>query len=154
MISNLLTKTYVFIISFIPTPLLYIDGIHELVFGSLIYGNNIIYGVIIPTLVTISLGFYPIWEVNFIDEWVYNGGAYELIILHIIFGISCYVGHEWELILHLGMYPWIVVSYSTLVAVSTVIFLIYRINQGSFYDGMPLGISSTFKFIIVLYTEL
>jgi photosystem II P680 reaction center D1 protein len=103
MIPNLLTKTSVFIISFIPTPLLYIDGIHELVFGSLIYGNNIIYGVIIPTLVTISLHFYPIWEVTFIDEWLYNGGPYELIILHILFGISCYVGHEWELILHLGM---------------------------------------------------
>ncbi|KAG2564457.1 hypothetical protein PVAP13_7NG135812 [Panicum virgatum] len=38
-----------------------IDGIREPVSGSLLYGNNIISGAIIPTSVVIGLHFYPIW---------------------------------------------------------------------------------------------
>jgi photosystem II P680 reaction center D1 protein len=60
MIPTLLTKSYVFIIAFISNTLLDIDGIHDPVSGSLIYGNNIIYGAIIPTFAAISLHFYPI----------------------------------------------------------------------------------------------
>jgi hypothetical protein len=32
---------------------------------------------------------------------------------------------------------------------ATAVFLIYPIGQGSFSDGMPLGISGTFNFITV-----
>ena len=54
---------------------------------------------------------------------------------------------EWELSYRLGMRPWICVAYSAPVAAATAVFLIYPIGQGSFSDGMPLGISGTFNFM-------
>ncbi|KAL5675006.1 hypothetical protein ACJX0J_011137, partial [Zea mays] len=53
----------------------------------------------------------------------------------------------------LGMRPWIAVAYSAPVAAATAVFLIYPIGQGSFSDGMPLGISGTFNFMIVFQAE-
>jgi photosystem II P680 reaction center D1 protein len=49
MIPTLLTATSVFIIAFIAAPPVDIDGIREPVSGSLLYGNNIISGAVIPT---------------------------------------------------------------------------------------------------------
>ncbi|RYR49286.1 hypothetical protein Ahy_A07g035707 [Arachis hypogaea] len=80
MIPTLLTATFVFIIAFIAAPPVDIDGIREPVSGSLLYGNNIISGAIIPTSAAIGLHFYPIWEAASVDEWLYNGGPYELIL--------------------------------------------------------------------------
>lgn len=60
---------------------------------------------------------------------------------------------EWELSFRLGMRPWIAVAYSAPVAAATAVFLIYPIGQGSFSDGMPLGISGTFNFMIVFQAE-
>jgi photosystem II P680 reaction center D1 protein len=128
MIPTLLTATSVFIIAFIVVPPVDIDGIREPIFGSLLYGNNIISGAIIPTSAAISLHFYPIWEAASVDEWLYNGGPYELIILHFLLGVACYMGHEGELSFRLGMRPWIVVAYSAPVAAATVVFLIYPIG--------------------------
>jgi photosystem II P680 reaction center D1 protein len=68
-----LTATSVFIIAFIAAPPVDIDGIREPVSGSLLYGNNIISGAIIPTSADIGLHFYPIWEAASVDEWLYNG---------------------------------------------------------------------------------
>lgn len=62
------------------------------------------------------------------------------------------MGREWELSFRLGMRPWIAVAYSAPVAAAAV-FLIYPIGQGSFSDGMPLGISGTFNFMIVFQAE-
>jgi len=59
------------------------------------------------------------------------------------------MGREWEISFRIGMCPWIVVAYSTPVAVATTIFLIHPIDQGSFSNDIPLGISSTFNFMIV-----
>jgi photosystem II P680 reaction center D1 protein len=39
------------------------------------------------------------------------------------------------------------------VAAATAVFLIYPIGQGSFSDGMPLGISGTFNFMLVFQAE-
>ncbi|KAL5067324.1 hypothetical protein RYX36_018211 [Vicia faba] len=153
MIPTLLTATSVFIIAFIAAPPVDIDGICEPVSGSLLYGNNIISGAIIPTSAAISLHFYLIWEAASVDEWLYNGGPYELIVLHFLLGVACYMGREWELSFLLGMRPWIAVAYSAPVAAATVVFLIYPIGQGSFSDGMPLGISGTFNFMIVFQAE-
>ncbi|MFQ6645542.1 hypothetical protein Gotur_019876 [Gossypium turneri] len=153
MIPTLLTATSIFIIAFITAPPVDIDSIRELVFGSLLYGNNIISGAIIPTSETIGLHFYPIWEAASVDEWLYNGGPYELIVLHFLLGIACYMGREWELSFRLGMHPWIAVAYSASVAVATIIFLIYPIGQGSSSYGMPLRISVTFNFMIVFQAE-
>jgi hypothetical protein len=32
--------------------------------------------------------FYPIWEAASVDEWLYNGGPYQLIILHFLLGVA------------------------------------------------------------------
>ncbi|KAD2805489.1 hypothetical protein E3N88_38866 [Mikania micrantha] len=71
MIPTLLTATSVFIIAFIAAPPVDIDGIREPVSGSLLYGNNIISGAVIPTSAAIGLHFYPIWEAASVDEWLY-----------------------------------------------------------------------------------
>lgn len=88
-----------------------------------------------------------------LDEWLYNGGPYQLIVLHFLIGVFCYMGREWELSYRLGMRPWIAVAYSAPVAAATAVFLIYPIGQGSFSDGMPLGISGTFNFMLVFQAE-
>jgi hypothetical protein len=139
MIPTLLTATSVFIIAFIAAPPVDIDGIREPVSGSLLYGNNIISGAVVPTSNAIGLHFYPIWEAASLDEWLYNGGPYQLIVCHFFLGICCYMGREWELSFRLGMRPWIAVAYSAPVAAATAVFIIYPIGQGSFSDGMPLG---------------
>ncbi|KAG4139412.1 hypothetical protein ERO13_D07G190750v2 [Gossypium hirsutum] len=92
-------------------------------------------------------------EAASVDEWLYNGSPYELIVLHFLLGVACYMGRKWELSFRLGMYPWIVVAYLTPVAATTAIFLIYPISQGSFSNGMPLGISGTFNIMIVFQAE-
>ena len=153
MIPTLLTAVSVFIIAFVAAPPVDIDGIREPVSGSLLYGNNIISGAIIPTSNAIGLHFYPIWEAASVDEWLYNGGPYQLIVCHFFLGICCYMGREWELSFRLGMRPWIAVAYSAPVAAATAVFIIYPIGQGSFSDGMPLGISGTFNFMIVFQAE-
>nr|AAL01426.1 PSII D1 protein [Prunus glandulosa] len=153
MIPTLLTATSVFIMAFIAAPPVDIDGIREPVSGSLLYGNNIGAGAIIPTFAAIGLHFYPIWEAASVDEWLYNGGPYELIVLQFLLGVAWYMGRELELSFRLGMRPWIAVAYSAPVAAATAVFLIYPIGQGSFSDGMPLGISDTFNFMIVFQTK-
>jgi photosystem II P680 reaction center D1 protein len=153
MIPTLLTATSVFIIAFIAAPPVDIDGIREPVSGSLLYGNNIISGAVIPTSNAIGLHFYPIWEAASVDEWLYNGGPYQLIVTHFFIGICCYMGREWELSFRLGMRPWIAVAYSAPVAAAAAVFIVYPLGQGSFSDGMPLGISGTFNFMIVFQAE-
>jgi hypothetical protein len=103
MIPTLLTATSVFIIAFIAAPPVDIDGIREPVSGSLLYGNNIISGAVVPTSNAIGLHFYPIWEAASLDEWLYNGGPYQLIVCHFFLGVCCYMGREWELSYRLGM---------------------------------------------------
>jgi len=149
MIPTLLTATSVFLIAFIAAPPVDIDGIREPVSGSLLYGNNIITGAVIPTSNAIGLHLYSIWEASSLSEWLYNGGPYQLIVLHFLIGVACYMGREWELSFRLSMRPWIAVAYSAPVAAATAVFLIYPIGQGSFSDGMPLGISGTFNFMLV-----
>ncbi len=97
MIPTLLTATTVFILAFIAAPPVDIDGIREPVSGSLIYGNNIISAAVVPTSNAIGLHFYPVWEAASMDEWLFNGGPYQLIVLHFFLGICGYMGREWEL---------------------------------------------------------
>merc|ERR1711968_38501 len=142
MIPTLLTATTCFIIAFIAALPVDIDGIREPVAGALIPSSN-----------AIGVHFYPIWEAASVDEWLYNGGPYEMIVCHFFIGICCYMGREWELSFRLGMRPWIAVAYSAPVAAATTVFIIYPLGQGSFSDGMPLGISGTFNFMIVFQAE-
>ena len=153
MIPCLLSATICFIVAFIAAPTVDIDGIREPVAGSLIYGNNIISGAVIPSSNAIGLHFYPIWEAASLDEWLYNGGPYQLVVFHFLIGISCYMGRQWELSYRLGMRPWICVAYSAPLSAAFAVFLVYPFGQGSFSDGMPLGISGTFNFMLVFQAE-
>ena len=80
MIPTLLAATICFVIAFVAAPPVDIDGIREPVAGSLIYGNNIISGAVVPSSNAIGLHFYPIWEAASLDEWLYNGGPFQLVI--------------------------------------------------------------------------
>ena len=149
MIPTLLAATVCFLVAFVAAPPVDIDGIREPVAGSLLYGNNIISGAVVPSSNAIGLHFYPIWEAASLDEWLYNGGPYQLVVFHFLIGVFCYMGREWELSYRLGMRPWICVAYSAPVAAATAVFLVYPFGQGSFSDGMPLGISGTFNYMLV-----
>jgi len=153
MIPTLLAAATCFIIAFIAAPPVDIDGIREPVAGSLLYGNNIISGAVVPSSNAIGLHLYPIWEANSLDEWLYNGGPFQLTVFHFLIGIYAYMGREWELSYRLGMRPWIFVAYSAPVAAATAVFLIYPFGQGSFSDAMPLGISGTFNYMLVFQAE-
>ncbi len=94
MIPTLLAATVCFIVAFIAAPPVDIDGIREPVAGSLMYGNNIISGAVVPSSNAIGLHFYPIWEAASLDEWLYNGGPYQLVVFHFLIGVFCYMGRE------------------------------------------------------------
>ena len=153
MVPTLLAATICFIIAFIAAPPVDIDGIREPVSGSLMYGNNIISGAVVPSSNAIGLHFYPIWEAASLDEWLYNGGPFQLVVFHFLIGIYAYMGREWELSYRLGMRPWICVAYSAPVAAASAVFLVYPFGQGSFSDAMPLGISGTFNYMLVFQAE-
>ena len=153
MIPCLLAATTCFIVAFIAAPPVDIDGIREPVAGSLLYGNNIISGAVVPSSNAIGLHLYSIWEAASLDEWLYNGGPYQLVVFHFLIGVFAYMGREWELSYRLGMRPWIFVAYSAPVAAATAVFLVYPFGQGSFSDGMPLGISGTFNYMFVFQAE-
>jgi len=142
-----------YISGFILAPPVDIDGIREPVAGSLLYGNNIITGAVIPSSNAIGVHFYPVWEALTFDEWLYNGGTYQFIVLHLISGVASWMGREWEFSFRLGMRPWIFVAFSAPVVAATAVFVVYPIGQGSFSDGMPLGISGTFNFMLVFQAE-
>jgi len=153
MIPCLLAATACFIIAFIAAPPVDIDGIREPVAGSLLFGNNIISGAVVPSSNAIGLHLYPIWEAMSLDEWLYNGGPYQLVVFHFLIGVAAYAGREWELSYRLGMRPWIFLAYSAPVAAAAAVFLVYPFGQGSFSDGMPLGISGTFNYMLVFQAE-
>merc|ERR1712066_330389 len=82
--------------------------------------------------------------------WLFNGGPYQLVCQHFFIGVCCYLGREWELSYRLAMRPWICVAFSAPVAAASAVFIVYPIGQGSFSDGMPLGISGTCSFTMGL----
>lgn len=63
------------------------------------------------------------------------------------------MGREWEFSFRLGMRPWIFVAFSAPVVAAFAVFVVYPIGQASFSDGMPLGISGTFNFMLVFQAE-
>merc|ERR1719253_836046 len=142
-----------YISAFLLAPPVDIDGIREPVAGSILYGNNIITGAVIPSSNAIGVHFYPVWEALSFDEWLYNGGTYQFTVLHFILGVSCWMGREWEFSFRLGMRPWIFVAFSAPVVAAAAVFIVYPIGQGSFSDGMHLGISRTFNFMLVFQAE-
>jgi photosystem II P680 reaction center D1 protein len=148
MIPCLLAATICFLLAFAVAPGVDLEGIRAPVLGSLMDGNNLITAAVIPTSAAIGLHFYPIWQAASIDEWLYNGGPYQLIVLHFLIGIWCYLGRLWELSYRIGARPWIAVAFSAPVAAATAVLLVYPIGQGSFSEGLPLGITGTFHFML------
>ena len=152
MIPTLLAATICFIVAFIAAPPVDIDGIREPVAGSLMYGNNIISGAVVPSSNAIGLHFYPIWEAASLDEWPHNGGPFQLVIFHFLIGIYAYMGRE-------GNSPtaWVCAHGSVLlIAHLSLLLLLYSCHpfgQGSFSDAMPLGISGTFNYMLVFQAE-
>jgi len=142
-----------YITAFINAPPVDIDGIREPVAGSLLYGNNIITGALVPSSNAIGVHFYPVWESLGFDEWLYNGGTYQFVVLHFIGGVSSWMGREWEFSFRLGMRPWIFVAFSAPLVAATAVFIVYPIGQASFSDAMPFGISGTFNFMLVFQAE-
>jgi photosystem II P680 reaction center D1 protein len=153
LIPTALVSAIVFVIAMIAAPPVDIDGIREPVSGSLLYGNNLITAAVVPTSNAIGRHLYPIWEASSMDEWLYNGGPWQMIVLHFLIAIYAYMGRQWELSYRLGMRPWIPVAYSAPVAAATSVLLIYPIGQGGFSDGLMLGVSGTFNFMIVFTAE-
>ena len=153
MIPTLLTATSVFVMAFVAAPPVDLDGIREPVIGSLLGGNNLISAAVVPSSNAIGLHFYPLWEASSVEEWLYNGGPYQLVVFHFLIGITAWMGRQWELSYRLGMRPWIAVAFSAPWAAAMAVFLVYPLGQGSFSDGMPLGISGTFNFMLVLQAE-
>jgi len=153
MFPALLVALLGFVLCFATAPPVDIDGIREPVAGSLLYANNIISGALIPSSNAIGVHFYPFWESLSPDEWLYNGGEYQFTVLHFFIGACAWMGREWEFSYRLGMRPWIYVAFSAPVAASAAVFIVYPIGQGSFSDGMPLGISGTFNFMLVFQAE-
>ncbi|MBF1999242.1 MAG: photosystem II q(b) protein [Synechococcales cyanobacterium M58_A2018_015] len=153
MIPTLLVATIVFLLAFITAPPVDMEGIREPIQGALLSGNNLITAAVIPTSAAIGLHFYPIWEAASVDEWLYNGGPYQLIVLHFLIGIVAYLGRQWELSYRLGMRPWIAVAFSAPVAAAIAVLLVYPIGQGSFSEGLPLGISGTFHFMFAFQAD-
>jgi photosystem II P680 reaction center D1 protein len=153
MFPTLTVATLVYIACLIGAPPVDIDGIREPVAGSLLYGNNLITAAGIPSTNAIGVSYYPLWESLSYTDWFYNGGSYQFIVLHFLLGTTSYLGREWEFSYRLGMRPWIFIAYTSPLAAAFAIFLVYPIGQGSFSDGMPLGISGTFNFMLVFQAE-
>lgn len=153
MIPTFLVAAITFAIAFIAAPPVDMEGIREPIFGSILGNQNIITAAVVPTSAAIGLHFYPIWSASSIEEWLYNGGPYQLIILHLAIAIWTYMGRLWELSYRLGMRPWIAVAFSAPAAAATAVLLIYPIGQGSFSEGMPLGIAGTFYFMLSLQAQ-
>jgi photosystem II P680 reaction center D1 protein len=63
---------------FIAAPPVDIDGIREPVAGSLMETTSLL--VLLSKFKRNWCSFYPIWEA--VDEWLYNGGPYQLVVLH------------------------------------------------------------------------
>ncbi|HEY9643965.1 MAG TPA: Photosystem Q(B) protein 1 [Coleofasciculaceae cyanobacterium] len=150
MIPTLLAATTCFILAFIAAPGVDMEGIREPITGSLLAGNNLITAAVIPTSAAIALHFYPIWEAASLDEWLYNGGPYQLIVFHFLIGVWCYLGRLWELSYRIGSRPWVAVAFSAPAAAATAVLLVYPIGQGSFSEGLPLGITGTFHFMMTV----
>jgi photosystem II P680 reaction center D1 protein len=148
MIPTLLTAAICFTLAFIAAPAVDMEGIRVPIASSLMGGNNLISATVTPTSAAIGLHFYPIWAAASLDEWLYNGGPYQLIVFHFLLGVWCYLGRLWELSYQLKMRPWIAAAFSAPVAAATAVLLIYPMGQGSFSDGLPLGIAGTFHFMM------
>jgi photosystem II P680 reaction center D1 protein len=153
LVPTVLVALFTFLVAIFMAPPVDIDGIREPVAGSLLYGNNLISASVVPSSNAIGVHFYPLWEATSNEEWFFSGGSYQLIVFHFFIAVCAWMGREWEFSYRLGMRPWIFVAFSGPVVAASAVFIVYPLGQGSFSDGMPLGISGTFNFMLVFQAE-
>jgi photosystem II P680 reaction center D1 protein len=153
MVPTLLAASICFVLALIAAPGVDLDGIREPVLGSLMAGNSLITAAVVPTSAAIGLHFYPLWQAGSLAEWFYNGGPYQLVVFHFLIGVWAYLGRQWELSYRLGLRPWIAIAFSAPVMAATAVLLIYPIGQGSFSEGLPLGVSGTFHYMMAFQAE-
>ena len=152
--SHAACSNYLFHYRLCGAPPVDIDGIREPVQVPSFTGTTSSQVQSYPLATLSGLHLYPIWEAATLDEWLYNGGPYQLVVFHFLIGVYSYMGREWELSYRLGMRPWIFVAYSAPVAAASAVFLVYPIWSRIFLsDGMPLGISGTFNYMFVFQAE-
>jgi photosystem II P680 reaction center D1 protein len=149
-IPTLCAAATCFGLAFVTAPGVDMEGIRDPIEGALLAGNNLITAAVVPTSAAIGLHFYPIWEAASLDEWLYNGGPYQLIVFHFLIGVWCYLGRLWELSYRIGARSWIAAAFSAPAAAATAVLLVYPIGQGGFSEGLPLGISGTFHFMMAV----
>ena len=148
---NSVAATICFIVAFIAAPPVDIDGSVNplLVRCSTVTTSSLVLLFLRPTQSDFTS---PIWEAASLDDGLYNGGPFQLVVFHFLIGIYAYMGREWELSYRLHA-PLICVAYSAPVAAASAVFLVYPFGQGSFSDAMPLGISGTFNYMLVFQAE-
>jgi hypothetical protein len=76
-VPNIINSNFLFYHCIHQAPPVDIDGIREPVAGSLLYGNNIISGAVIPSSKRNRHALLPNLEAASVDEWLYNGGPYQ-----------------------------------------------------------------------------
>jgi photosystem II P680 reaction center D1 protein len=77
-IPTLLVAVIVFVLAIVNAPSVDMEGIRAPIAGSLMAHNNMITAAVVPTSAAIGLHFYPLWEADSLDEWLYNGGPYQM----------------------------------------------------------------------------
>ena len=161
MIPTLLTATYVLIIAFIAARRYWWYSWTSFwisTFGGrkqYSFWSHYPYFLLVPLSLLCSYRVaLPIWEAASVDEWLYNGGPYELIVCSTLM-TWCSILHGWR---ESGNWVYVWASLdcccSAPGAAATAGFLIYPIGQGSFSDGMPDGISGTLNWMIVFHYRL
>ena len=153
MIPSALVALTCFLLAIVAAPSVDMDGIRAPIEGALLNGNNVVTAAVVPTSAAIGLHLYPLWEASSVDEWLYNGGPYQLIVFHTLIAIWCYLGRMWEFSYRLGMRSWSHVAFSAPAAAATAVLLVYPVGQGSFSEGLPLGIAGTFHFMITFQAD-
>lgn len=91
LVPTALTAAACFVLAFLVAPPVDMDGIREPINGALLSGNSVVTAAVVPTSAAIGLHFYPLWEATHIEEWLYNGGPYQLIVLHTLIAIWAYL---------------------------------------------------------------
>jgi photosystem II P680 reaction center D1 protein len=96
MVPCMFAAAICFLAAIVAAPPVVVDGLGRMVNGSLLDGNNLITAAVLPTSPAIGLHLYPVWSAPSLDEWLLNGGPYQLIVLHFLVAVACYLGRLWE----------------------------------------------------------
>ncbi|THU42794.1 hypothetical protein C4D60_Mb00t13010 [Musa balbisiana] len=95
---------------------------------------------------------YPIWTQPSVDELVIQWWPLTMF-YNFLLGVACYMGREGNLVSVWYGSLGLLLHIPAPLHLATAVFLIYPIGQEVFSEGMPLGISGTFNFMIVFQAE-